>query len=112
MDHAYHLNVAAEIKSDQTMFSNLLCPILVRPVQIVAFVSFSYLIGAASGGVSAAVVHLLQGLTCCALQRWYSMSTKMAPSMAAVLRAPTKLCRFLGCFTYILLFFRTGCLHS
>ncbi len=37
-----------------------------------------------------------------------SIVTKMAPSMAAVLRAPTKLCRF----TYYFAVFRTGCLHS
>ncbi len=34
-----------------------------------------------------------------------SIVTKMAPSMAAVLRAPTKLCRFLYVLLIILLFF-------
>ncbi len=34
-----------------------------------------------------------------------SIVTKMAPNMAAVLRAPTKLCRFLYVLLIILLFF-------
>ncbi len=70
----YHLNVAAEIETLQTRqrFSNLLLSHFGESVWVASVPVLSWQ-EPAPGVVFCCVVHLLQGSTCCAFKRWYSV---------------------------------------